>query len=49
MGVAVRKTAPKLLAEFNKYFEKIKKDGTYNKLVEKYYPDVFYYYGDFFK
>lgn len=49
MGVAFRKNSPNLLSEFNKYFKKIKNDGTYNKLVEKYYPDVFYYYGSFFK
>lgn len=49
MGVAFRKESRELLKEFNKYFEKIKKDGTYNKLVEKYYPSVFYYYSDFFK
>ncbi len=49
MGVAFRKTSPLLLNEFNKYFKKIKEDGTYNKLVLKYYPDVFQYYRDFFK
>ena len=49
MGVAFRKTSPELLKEFNKYFKMIRDDGTYNKLVQKYYPDVFDYYGDFFK
>ena len=49
MGVAFRKNSSELLKEFNKYFKKIKDDGTYNKLVEKYYPDVFQYYEDFFK
>lgn len=49
MGVAFRKDSPELLAEFNKYFEKIKKDGTYTKIVEKYYPSIFDYYADFFK
>lgn len=49
MAVAFRKSSPLLLTEFNKYFKKIKENGTYDKLVEKYYPDVFYYYGDFFK
>lgn len=49
MGVAFRKTSPQLLEEFNIYFKKIREDGTYNKLVQKYYPDVFQYYEDFFK
>lgn len=49
MATAFRKTSPELLAEFNKYLEKIRNDGSYNKLVKKYYPDVFDYYGDFFK
>ncbi len=49
MGVAFRKDSPELLAEFNKYFAKIKKDGTYTKIVEKYYPSIFDYYAEFFK
>lgn len=49
MGVAFRKTSPLLLNEFNKYLEKIKDDGTYNKIVLKYYPDVFQHYRSFFK
>lgn len=49
MAVAFRKTSPKLLIEFNKYFKKIKDDGTYNKLVKKYYPDIFKFSEDFFK
>ncbi len=48
MAVAFNKNSPLLLEEFNKYFEEIKKDGSYNKLVEKYYPDVFDYYKSFF-
>lgn len=49
MGVAFRKESEELSNEFNKYFKKIKEDGIYTKLVEKYYPSVFYYYSDFFK
>jgi ABC-type amino acid transport substrate-binding protein len=48
MGVAFRPSSPELLREFNKFFDKIRKDGTYRKLVEKYYPAVFSYYPDFF-
>jgi ABC-type amino acid transport substrate-binding protein len=49
MGVAFRKESTELLKEFNKFFEIIKNDGTYNRLVHKYYPSVFYYFDDFFK
>lgn len=48
MGVGFRKESKELLLEFNKYFQMIKKDGTYNKMVRKYYPAVFDYYQDFF-
>jgi ABC-type amino acid transport substrate-binding protein len=48
MGVAFRQTSPELLREFNTFFDKISKDGTYRKLVEKYYPAVFSYYPAFF-
>lgn len=49
MGPAFRKDSPKLRAAFNEYFEQIQKDGTYFKMVEKYYPAVFMYFPDFFK
>lgn len=48
MGVAVAKDSPELLSEFNTFFEVIWKDGTYKRLVEKYYPSVFLYLSDFF-
>ena len=48
MGIAVAKNAPGLLDEFNRFFDRIWKDGTYGALVEKYYPSVFLYLGDFF-
>lgn len=49
MGVAFRKESSELLDEFNKYLKKIKDDGSYNKMVLKYYPDVFQYYKKFFE
>jgi ABC-type amino acid transport substrate-binding protein len=49
MGVAFRKDSPELLKEFNKYLKIIKKNGSYYKIVRKYYPDIFYYYKNFFK
>jgi ABC-type amino acid transport substrate-binding protein len=48
MGVAVPKTSPNLRKEFNKFFEQIWQDGTYLKLVTKYYPSVFLYFEEFF-
>ncbi len=48
MGVAVRQSSTGLLAAFNEFFRQIWADGTYRLLVEKYYPSVFLYFGDFF-
>ncbi len=49
MGVGFAKDSPELRREFNKFFQKIWTDGTYSKLVEKYYPSVFLYLNDFFE
>ena len=49
MGVAVNKSSPQLLNEFNRFLNRIQKDGTYRKLVEKYYPSVFLYFENFLK
>ncbi len=49
MGVAFRKDSPELRAAFNRYFKRIREDGTYNKMVRKYYPAVFRYSAGFFK
>ena len=48
MGVGFAKDAPELRHEFNMFFRTIWADGTYKKLVEKYYPSVFIYLNDFF-
>lgn len=48
MAVAFRKTSPELRHAFNIYLQQLKKDGTYYRLVKKYYPSVFDFYGDFF-
>ena len=48
MACAFPKSSPNLRKAFNEYFHKAKADGSYKKLVEKYYPTVFGYYGDFF-
>ncbi|MGR5131016.1 transporter substrate-binding domain-containing protein [Vibrio alfacsensis] len=48
MAVAFRKDSPELKAAFNQYLNAIKKDGTYQALVEKYYPSIYYFYNDYF-
>ena len=49
MSVAFRKSSPKLRTAFNQYLEKVWRDGSYIKLVQRYYPGVFDYYRDFFE
>lgn len=49
MGVGFRKDSPNLRDEFNHFFQDSVKNGTYRKLVEKYYPSIFIYLGDFFE
>lgn len=49
MGVAFAKDSPELRSAFNTFFEQCKKDGTYLKLVHKYYPFVFNYFPAFFE
>ena len=48
MATAFPKSSPQLKAAFNVFLRQIKADGTYNKLVEKYYPFAFQYFPDFF-
>ena len=49
MGVGFAKTSPQLREAFNNYLVEIKKNGTYARLVKKYYPTASYYFPDFFK
>ncbi len=49
MGCAFPKSSPLLKKAFNEFFERCKKNGTYYRLVKKYYPMVFLYFPDFFK
>ncbi len=49
MAVAFRKDSPALRASFNKFLDKIKKDGTYRRIISKYYPFAPNYYPSFFK
>jgi ABC-type amino acid transport substrate-binding protein len=48
MAVAFRKTSPELRKAFDHYLDSIKQDGTYEKLVKKYYPSIYYFYNDYF-
>jgi ABC-type amino acid transport substrate-binding protein len=49
MAAAFSKDSPKLREEFNNFLRKTKKDGTYNCIVEKYYPYVLDHDPEFFK
>ncbi len=49
MAAAFPKQSPKLAAEFNRFMESVRRDGSYEGVVKKYYPYVFNYYPDFFK
>ena len=49
MGCGFSKASPLLRDAFNRFLEQCKKDGTYLRLVKKYYPAVFRYYPEFFK
>jgi ABC-type amino acid transport substrate-binding protein len=48
MAVAFRKTSPELRRTFNGFLKHLRAGGTYERLVRRYYPAVFRYYGDFF-
>jgi ABC-type amino acid transport substrate-binding protein len=47
MAPAFSKSSPKLKAAFERFFKRFKSDGSYRRLVMKYYPTVFTYYPDF--
>lgn len=48
MAVAFRKNSPELREAFDSYLNLIKKNGTYETLVNKYYPSIYYFYNDYF-
>lgn len=48
LAAAFPKDAPALRDAFNQYLRRIKADGTYDRLVHKYYPGVHRYFPDFF-
>ncbi len=48
MAAAFRKESPLLRAAFNRFLELCRKDGTYDRLVRKYYPFAPDYFPEFF-
>lgn len=48
LAAAFSRSSLELRAAFDQYLVKIKEDGTYDKLVNKYYPGVRHYFPDFF-
>ncbi|MBK5967033.1 ABC transporter substrate-binding protein [Thiocystis minor] len=48
LAAAFPKDAPELRAAFDAYLVKIKADGLYDQLVDKYYPGIRRYFPDFF-
>ncbi len=49
MGAVFPKDAPQLREAFNEFLRKLKADGTYLKLIQKYYPGILVYYKDYFQ
>jgi len=49
MGCAFAKTAPQLRQAFNRFLEQCAKDGTYLRLLKKYYPAILNLYPAFFQ
>ena len=48
MGCAFAKDAGELRAEFNRFLNRCYRDGTYERLLRKYYPAIVNYYPRFF-
>ena len=48
MGVAFRKDAPELRVAFERFIADMKRDGTYRRLVQTYFPEAPVYFPDFF-
>jgi len=48
LGAAFSKSSPQLRHAFNEYLEKVHADGTYDRLVQKYYPGIQRWFPTFF-
>ena len=49
MAAGFSKDSPKLLEAYNAFIKKAQNDGTYLKLIKKYYPTAKLYFPEFFK
>jgi ABC-type amino acid transport substrate-binding protein len=49
MAVAFPQTSPQLREAFNKFLVLSRKDGSYQRIVKKYYPTAFASFPDYFK
>jgi ABC-type amino acid transport substrate-binding protein len=49
MGCAFAKTSPQLREAFDRFFDRIKRDGTYLALVRRYYPSAPHHSPEFFE
>lgn len=49
MGCAFAKSSGELRTVFDQFLESCKKDGTYKRLIAKYYPRAPYYFPEFFR
>jgi ABC-type amino acid transport substrate-binding protein len=48
MGVAFPKDAPRLREAFEAFLAEAKRDGTYQRLIQTYFPEAPVYFPDFF-
>lgn len=49
MAVGFRPDSPLLRQEFERFFDEIKRNGTYRRIVERYYPLALTYFSEFFR
>ena len=49
MGVGFPKESPKLREAFDRFLAGIKADGTYDRIVKKYYPTIYGFFPEFFR
>jgi ABC-type amino acid transport substrate-binding protein len=49
MGVGFPKGSPRLREAFNEFLQGLKADGTYDRIVKKYYPTIRAFFPEFFK
>jgi ABC-type amino acid transport substrate-binding protein len=49
MAVAFPKSSPQLRDAFNSFLKQAQRDGSYGKIVKRYYPTAYAFFPDFFK